>query len=140
MHSAKLLIFHCSKLNLINSDNSSGSLPSVLVGVSAPTTRDTNFHVHLVDLNLANPEIVIDEDHLLPVSIAKQLEYDTLVIGFDRFIKIVSKRGVLKPTRKLRSEITFDFELQDAVCLPDSVLGFHSHGLQVSLLVLFIQQ
>lgn len=118
------------RLVISSPDNSSGSLPSVLVGVSAPTTRDTNFHVHLVDLNLANPEIVIDEDHLLPVSIAKQLEYDTLVIGFDRFIKIVSKRGVLKPTRKLRSEITFDFELQDAVCLPDSVLGFHSHGLQ----------
>lgn len=110
--------------------NNGGNLPSVLVGVSAPTTRDQNFHVHLVDLNLGNPEIVIDEDQLLPVSIAKQLEYDTLVIGFDRFIKIVSKKGVLKPTRKLRSEITFDFELQDAVCLPDSVLGFHSHGLQ----------
>jgi len=30
----------------------------------------------------------------------------------------------------LRSEIGFDFDIEAAVCLPDSVLGFHKHGLQ----------
>ena len=45
-------------------------------------------------------------------------------------MKIISKSGRLKPARKLRSEISFDFDIEAAVCLPDSVLGFHKHGLQ----------
>ena len=59
-----------------------------------------------------------------------QLENDTILIGYSRYVKIISKSGKLKPARKLRSEIGFDFDIEAAVCLPDSVLGFHKHGLQ----------
>ena len=70
------------------------------------------------------------ESPSLPIKIVNQLENDTILIGFGKFVKIISKSGKLKPARKLRSEIEFDFDIEAAVCLPDSVLGFHKHGLQ----------
>jgi hypothetical protein len=85
----------------------------------------------IVDMNRNGPtEFNLPDEPQLPIRIVNQLEYDTILIGFDKCVKIISKHGKLKPTRKLRSEITFDFEIDDAVCLPDSVLGFHKHGLQ----------
>ena len=81
-------------------------------------------------MNKSPPFEINSDVPSLPIKIVNQLENDTILIGYSRYVKIISKSGKLKPARKLRSEIGFDFDIEAAVCLPDSVLGFHKHGLQ----------
>ncbi|XP_077342616.1 mitogen-activated protein kinase kinase kinase kinase 3 isoform X1 [Lithobates pipiens] len=59
-----------------------------------------------------------------------QLERDTILVCLDRCIKIVNLQGRLKSSRKLSSELTFDFQIESIVCLQDSVLAFWKHGMQ----------
>ncbi|OCT79858.1 mitogen-activated protein kinase kinase kinase kinase 3 isoform X6 [Xenopus laevis] len=59
-----------------------------------------------------------------------QLERDTILVCLDRCIKIVNLQGRLKSSRKLSSELTFDFQIENIVCLQDSVLAFWKHGMQ----------
>ncbi|XP_053314725.1 mitogen-activated protein kinase kinase kinase kinase 3 isoform X4 [Spea bombifrons] len=59
-----------------------------------------------------------------------QLERDTILVCLDRSIKIVNLQGRLKSSRKLSSELTFDFQIESIVCLQDSVLAFWKHGMQ----------
>lgn len=35
-----------------------------------------------------------------------------------------------KGIRKLVDELLFDFPIESVVCLPDSILAFHKHGVQ----------
>ena len=102
---------------------------------SAPgVKRLSNSHFiilfQIIDLNKSPPFEINSDVPSLPIKIVNQLENDTILIGYSRYVKIISKSGKLKPARKLRSEIGFDFDIEAAVCLPDSVLGFHKHGLQ----------
>ncbi|XP_072265272.1 mitogen-activated protein kinase kinase kinase kinase 3 isoform X3 [Pyxicephalus adspersus] len=59
-----------------------------------------------------------------------QLERDTILVCLDRCIKIVNLQGKLKSSRKLSSELTFDFQIESIVWLQDSVLAFWNHGMQ----------
>ncbi|KAM6083429.1 mitogen-activated protein kinase kinase kinase kinase 3 isoform 6-T6 [Chlamydotis macqueenii] len=59
-----------------------------------------------------------------------QLERDTILVCLDCCIKIVNLQGRLKSSRKLSSELTFDFQIESIVCLQDSVLAFWKHGMQ----------
>ncbi|KAK7119276.1 hypothetical protein R3I94_021201 [Phoxinus phoxinus] len=59
-----------------------------------------------------------------------QLERDTILVCLDRSIKIVNLQGRLKSSRKLSSELTFNFQIESIVCLQDSVLAFWRHGMQ----------
>nr|CAD7399374.1 unnamed protein product [Timema cristinae] len=45
-------------------------------------------------------------------------------------VKIVTPQGRLRSNRKLVSQLHFDFAVESVVCLPDSVLAFHKHGVQ----------
>uniref|UniRef100_A0A8C9WM03 Mitogen-activated protein kinase kinase kinase kinase n=1 Tax=Scleropages formosus TaxID=113540 RepID=A0A8C9WM03_SCLFO len=59
-----------------------------------------------------------------------QLERDTILVCLDRCIKIVNLQGRLKSSKKLSSELTFNFQIESIVCLQDSVLAFWKHGMQ----------
>ncbi|KAG8449166.1 hypothetical protein GDO86_016006 [Hymenochirus boettgeri] len=59
-----------------------------------------------------------------------QLERDTVLVCLDHHVKIVSLQGKLKSSRKLASELSFNFRIESVVCLQDSVLAFWKHGMQ----------
>ncbi|OCT68322.1 hypothetical protein XELAEV_18039621mg [Xenopus laevis] len=59
-----------------------------------------------------------------------QLEKDTILFCLDNYVKIVNLQGKLKSSRKLASELSFEFSIESVVCLRDSVLAFWKHGMQ----------
>ncbi|XP_060571002.1 mitogen-activated protein kinase kinase kinase kinase 3-like [Ruditapes philippinarum] len=80
-----------------------------------------------------------NEGEQVPVVNVTQLEKDTVLICYERllkvhtfteFVKAVSMSGKLKSSRRQASELHFDFSVESLVCLQDSVLAFHKHGMQ----------
>ncbi|XP_035825113.1 mitogen-activated protein kinase kinase kinase kinase 5 isoform X2 [Aplysia californica] len=66
----------------------------------------------------------------LPVVNVTQLEKDSVLICYDKFVKVVSLGGKLKSSRKQQAELHFDCVVDSLVTLQDSVLAFHKHGMQ----------
>lgn len=64
----------------------------------------------------------------------KQLDRDTLFIAYENQILITDLEGNEKKTNlKLTTQsFTFDFRLDFAIPLSDSVLAFYKHGVQVN--------
>lgn len=59
-----------------------------------------------------------------------QLDKDAIVVCYDNVIKILTQQGKLRETKKQVSEFKFDFKIESIVCLHDSILAFHKHGVQ----------
>jgi len=59
-----------------------------------------------------------------------QLEKDSVLICYDKFVKVVNLHGRLKSSRKQQAELHFDCVVDKLVTLQDSVLAFHKHGMQ----------
>ncbi|XP_069116634.1 mitogen-activated protein kinase kinase kinase kinase 3-like isoform X4 [Argopecten irradians] len=66
----------------------------------------------------------------LPVVNVTQLEKDTILVCFDKYIKVVNMSGKLKSSKRQAAELHFDSAVESLVCLQDSVLAFHKHGMQ----------
>ncbi|NWT94691.1 M4K3 kinase, partial [Urocynchramus pylzowi] len=111
--------------------------PLVCVGVSRG--RDFNQVVKFETVNPNSTSSWFTETGLYTTETSvvhvTQLERDTILVCLDCCIKIVNLQGRLKSSRKLSSELTFDFQIESivfflAVCLQDSVLAFWKHGMQ----------
>ncbi|NXD69668.1 M4K3 kinase, partial [Eolophus roseicapillus] len=104
--------------------------PLVCVGVSRG--RDFNQVVKFETVNPNSTSSWFTETGLYTTSVVHvtQLERDTILVCLDCCIKIVNLQGRLKSSRKLSSELTFDFQIESIVCLQDSVLAFWKHGMQ----------
>nr|XP_032818595.1 mitogen-activated protein kinase kinase kinase kinase 3-like isoform X2 [Petromyzon marinus] len=59
-----------------------------------------------------------------------QLEKETLLVCTDRCVQIVNLQGRLKSSRRMATELLFNFRIDCIVCLQDSVLAFWKHGMQ----------
>jgi len=70
------------------------------------------------------------EAEQLSVSCVTQLEKDTLLVCYENKVKVVNLAGRLKSSRRQAAELHFDFSVEFLVCLQDSVLAFHQHGMQ----------
>ncbi|XP_064622128.1 mitogen-activated protein kinase kinase kinase kinase 5-like isoform X3 [Lineus longissimus] len=70
------------------------------------------------------------ESEQLELTNVTQLEKDTILCCYDNFVKVVNMNGRLKSSRKQQAELHFDFPVESMVCLQDSVLAFHKHGMQ----------
>ncbi|KAL1123764.1 hypothetical protein AAG570_001537 [Ranatra chinensis] len=73
---------------------------------------------------------VIPRRENLSVIAVTQLEKDAILVCYSNVVKIVTLQGRVRTTRKQVSELHFDFQIESIVCLPDSVLAFHKHGVQ----------
>uniref|UniRef100_A0A8B9NZB2 non-specific serine/threonine protein kinase n=1 Tax=Apteryx owenii TaxID=8824 RepID=A0A8B9NZB2_APTOW len=103
--------------------------PLVCVGVSRG--RDFNQVVKFETVNPNSTSSWFTETGLCTSVVhVTQLERDTILVCLDCCIKIVNLQGRLKSSRKLSSELTFDFQIESIVCLQDSVLAFWKHGMQ----------
>ncbi|KAM6083802.1 mitogen-activated protein kinase kinase kinase kinase 3 isoform 5-T5 [Theristicus caerulescens] len=104
--------------------------PLVCVGVTRG--RDFNQVVKFETVNPNSTSSWFTETDTTETSVVHvtQLERDTILVCLDCCIKIVNLQGRLKSSRKLSSELTFDFQIESIVCLQDSVLAFWKHGMQ----------
>ncbi|KAL7987264.1 hypothetical protein Chor_006183 [Crotalus horridus] len=104
--------------------------PLVCVGVTKG--RDFNQVVKFETINPNSTSSWFTETDTTQTSVVHvtQLERDTILVCLDCCIKIVNLQGRLKSSRKLSSELTFDFQIESIVCLQDSVLAFWKHGMQ----------
>lgn len=92
---------------------------------------------------------VIPRRENLNIANVTQLDKDAILVCYDNVVKVVTPQGRLKVSKKLLSELRFDFKIDSIckffsiflwlrcvneksvlVCLPDSILAFHKHGVQ----------
>ncbi|XP_054715434.1 mitogen-activated protein kinase kinase kinase kinase 5-like [Uloborus diversus] len=59
-----------------------------------------------------------------------QLEKDAILVCYDNLVRVVNVQGKLKSSRRQPAELVFDYKIDSIVCLTDSVLAFHKHGMQ----------
>ncbi|BES89047.1 mitogen-activated protein kinase kinase kinase kinase [Nesidiocoris tenuis] len=73
---------------------------------------------------------VIPRRENLNIVNVSQLEKDAILVCYSNIVKVVTPQGKVRSNRKQVSELHFDFPIESVVCLPDSVLAFHKHGVQ----------
>ncbi|XP_021917590.1 mitogen-activated protein kinase kinase kinase kinase 5 isoform X2 [Zootermopsis nevadensis] len=73
---------------------------------------------------------VVPRREYINVINVSQLEKDAILVCYDNMVKIVTLQGRPKSNRKQIPQLNFDFAVESIVCLPDSVLAFHKHGMQ----------
>ncbi|KAF5925861.1 hypothetical protein HPG69_002312, partial [Diceros bicornis minor] len=106
--------------------------PMVCVAISKGTEPNQVVQFETINLNSASSwftEIGAGSQQLDSIHVT-QLERDTVLVCLDKFVKIVNLQGKLKSSKKLASELSFDFRIESVVCLQDSVLAFWKHGMQ----------
>ncbi|XP_066256375.1 mitogen-activated protein kinase kinase kinase kinase 5 isoform X2 [Euwallacea similis] len=73
---------------------------------------------------------VIPRRENLNIANVTQLDKDVILVCYDNLVKLVTPQGRLKVSKKQLSELRFDFKIDTILCLADSVLAFHKHGVQ----------
>ncbi|XP_033211273.1 mitogen-activated protein kinase kinase kinase kinase 5 isoform X2 [Belonocnema kinseyi] len=73
---------------------------------------------------------VIPRRENLQVINVTQIEKDAILVCYDNVIKVVTLQGKLRNSKKQISDLQFNFQIESIICLPDSVLAFHKHGMQ----------
>ncbi|XP_078714833.1 mitogen-activated protein kinase kinase kinase kinase 3-like isoform X1 [Lampetra fluviatilis] len=102
--------------------------PLACVGLASSSQPDQVVSFHAIDLNTGACSQA--GGHPLEAVYVNQLERDSVLVCFDKSVKIVNLQGKLKSSKKLASELFFDFQIESIVCLQDSVLAFWKHGMQ----------
>lgn len=106
--------------------------PTVCLGVNKGRDRH-HLKFDTINLNSASSWFTENErssEDALPVVCVSQIEKDTVLVCYDRYIKVVNVAGRLKSSRKQPAEMNYDNGVQSIVILPDSVLAFHEHGME----------
>jgi hypothetical protein len=75
-------------------------------------------------------DTVIPRHEQLNIVNVNQLDKDTILVSHDNYVRLVNLQGKLKSSRKQPAELMFDYNITSIVCLADSVLAFHRHGMQ----------
>ncbi|XP_015111938.1 mitogen-activated protein kinase kinase kinase kinase 5 isoform X5 [Diachasma alloeum] len=73
---------------------------------------------------------VIPRRENLQVINVTQFDKDSILVCHDNIVKFVNLQGKPRASKKQLSELLFNFQIESIICLPDSVLAFHKHGMQ----------
>ncbi|XP_017114042.1 mitogen-activated protein kinase kinase kinase kinase 5 isoform X6 [Drosophila elegans] len=85
---------------------------------------------HSEDLEYDAMATMVPRRDLLKVVRVHQVEKDAILVCHGNLIQVVTLQGNPKQHKKMVSQLNFDFNVDSIVCLPDSVLAFHKHGMQ----------
>ncbi|XP_020716657.1 mitogen-activated protein kinase kinase kinase kinase 3 isoform X4 [Ceratitis capitata] len=85
---------------------------------------------HADDLDFDAMATMVPRRDLLKVVKVHQVEKDAILVCYGNIIQVVTLQGNPKQHKKMVSQLNFDFNVDSIVCLPDSVLAFHKHGMQ----------
>ncbi|XP_017077084.2 mitogen-activated protein kinase kinase kinase kinase 5 isoform X2 [Drosophila eugracilis] len=85
---------------------------------------------HSEDLEYDAMATMVPRRDLLKVVRVHQVEKDAILVCYGNLIQVVTLQGNPKQHKKMVSQLNFDFNVDSIVCLPDSVLAFHKHGMQ----------
>ncbi|XP_075169555.1 MAP4K3-like protein hppy isoform X3 [Haematobia irritans] len=85
---------------------------------------------HSDDLEYDAMATMVPRRELLKVVKVHQVEKDAIIVCYGNVIQVVTLQGNPKQHKKMVSQLNFDFTVDSIVCLPDSVLAFHKHGMQ----------
>ena len=108
--------------------------PLVCMSVSN-SENDTNsqqkYKLDLFDFNndLNEPHIEIGSNVVDVVNVTS-MDRETVLIAYDNLIHLVHLDGSLCKDKWKIVEFRFDFKIYNVVCLKDSLLVFHKHGVQ----------
>ncbi|CAL4059903.1 unnamed protein product, partial [Meganyctiphanes norvegica] len=114
--------------------------PLMCVDVNRGYTDDA-LRLNLINLNTGTTWVP-DEDeemdgmatviprHNLNIKNVTQIEKDAILVCYANKVRVVNLQGKIKERKRQTSELTFDFNIDSVVCLTDSVLAFHEHGMQ----------
>ncbi|CAG0879435.1 unnamed protein product [Darwinula stevensoni] len=80
--------------------------------------------------DLDGAETVIPRVEGLHLKNVTQLDRDTILVCYDNLVQVVDMEGQLKTRTGGPTELAFDFHIDNIVCLTDSILAFHKHGMQ----------
>ncbi|XP_078462126.1 mitogen-activated protein kinase kinase kinase kinase 3-like isoform X3 [Lampetra planeri] len=106
--------------------------PLVCVSVSRGTDPGQAVRLDTINLNSASSWFTETSTGGAPLEHVHvtQLEKETLLVCTDRCVQIVNLQGRLKSSRRMATELLFNFRIDCIVCLQDSVLAFWKHGMQ----------
>ncbi|CAF2398571.1 unnamed protein product [Rotaria sp. Silwood2] len=104
----------------------------VCIGVSKSKSAANSYKFASINFETEKMENYHDAALLSDVSYVLQHEKDadTVLICHGNSITIVNSQGKPRTSRRTLSELHFDCEVRSLVCLQDSVLAFHEHGMQ----------
>ncbi|CAF3429699.1 unnamed protein product [Rotaria socialis] len=104
----------------------------VCIGVSKSKSAPDAYKFASINFETEKMENYHDVSLLTNVSYVLQHEKDadTVLICHGNNITIVNSQGKPRTSRRTLSELHFDCEVRSLVCLQDSVLAFHEHGMQ----------
>ncbi|VDO50027.1 unnamed protein product [Schistosoma margrebowiei] len=95
--------------------------------------REFNFSPSFLNCNDKennNSVVQLPTEDILPVVETVQLEHNTILICFLDCAKVVSLNGQIKSSRHRATTLDFNgITVESIVCLRDSILVFHPHGL-----------
>jgi hypothetical protein len=108
--------------------------PLLCVGVRQ-SVDGLSYNFDLINLNSPNcsfAEIGSGSTGSMNVIHFAQLDKDTLLICVENIVQLLNLSGHLKPGRRHQPvvDMRFEFRIEALVCLSDSVLVFHKHGMQ----------
>ncbi|CAF1132541.1 unnamed protein product [Adineta steineri] len=104
----------------------------VCIGVSKSKSCPNAYKFASVNFETERMENYHDVSLLSDVSyvIQHEKDADTVLICDGNNITIVNSQGKPRTSKRTVSELHFDCDVRSLVCLQDSVLAFHEHGMQ----------
>ncbi|XP_063002262.1 mitogen-activated protein kinase kinase kinase kinase 2 isoform X2 [Elgaria multicarinata webbii] len=102
--------------------------PQVCFGVTGSDQPGAELHFSTLPLSTGVVTSSPSGRPLVMASHVTQMDRDTVLVCFERCVRVVNLCGV--PQGALPPELLFNFPIETIVCLQDSVLAFWKHGMQ----------